>query len=120
VSDLLPKLKSGAIAQYPLTRTLRFSTKVLRFLDGTEQAFPLNSKVLAEWQVPLERLDDGELNGVDQLFMTHQGSSQTFSFVDPLDQTEHSNCNLASDESTIELESVNDGKAIVTVREVND
>ena len=34
-----PKLKTGAVAQYPAQRTTRYSTHVMRFMDGSEQRY---------------------------------------------------------------------------------
>ena len=34
-----PKLKTGAVAQYPASRALSQATEVVRFLDGTEQRY---------------------------------------------------------------------------------
>lgn len=31
-----PLLKSGAVAQYPAQRAIRFSTQVMRFVDGSD------------------------------------------------------------------------------------
>ena len=58
-----PALKTGAVAQYPSDRTRRYSTQVLRFLDGSEQRFAGFGAPLKRWLIRLELLDDTELAG---------------------------------------------------------
>ena len=58
-----PTLKTGVVAQYPSDRARRFSTQVLRFLDGSEQRFAGFGAPLKRWLIRLELLDEAELAG---------------------------------------------------------
>jgi len=112
-----PKLKTGSIAQYPAGREVRFSTFVLRFVDGGEQRFPLRGGSLRRWQIRLDLLDEGEMAELEQFFLQCQGRFGTFSFTDPWDGTEYPNCSLEVDR--IELQAVGEtrGRTSVVVRE---
>ncbi|MGC2819953.1 MAG: hypothetical protein WA198_09735 [Candidatus Sulfotelmatobacter sp.] len=48
-----PTLKTGAMAQYGSSRARRFSTQVLRFVDGSEQRFPDFGTPLLQWVIRL-------------------------------------------------------------------
>jgi hypothetical protein len=53
-----PALRTGAVAQYPSERHMRFSTRVLEFVDGQEQRFREFSRGLRRWVIHLDLLDD--------------------------------------------------------------
>jgi hypothetical protein len=76
-----PVLKTGAVAQYPLARSVRFSTQAVRFLDGSQQKFRLYGSGLRRWTVKLDQLDETELSALID-FVDAQGGA-TFSFTDP-------------------------------------
>ena len=61
---MFPTLKTGAVMQYPATKTLLFNTDAIRFLDGTEQRFRDNPSVLHQWTIALDLLElRGEMRG---------------------------------------------------------
>ena len=92
-----PALKTGAAAQYPIIRALQHSTQVLRFLDGTEQRFREYRSPLQKWVIRLDLLDDDELSRVEEFFVSEQGRSGSFSFIDPRDGVTYPDCSLGSD-----------------------
>jgi hypothetical protein len=96
-----PLLKTGAVAQYPITRIIRFSTDVVRFLDGTEQRFREYSSPIRKWVIRLDLLDEEEMSKMEEFFLSEQGRSGDFSFTDPWDGTEYPSCSLDSD--TVDL-----------------
>lgn len=112
-----PALKTGAVAQYPSDRTTRFSTQVLRFLDGGEQRFRVFGAPLKKWLIRLELLDDQELAGLEEFFAEQQGQAGTFSFTDPWDGTTHANCSFESGTMTADYRGRGDGVASIVVRE---
>ena len=59
-----PVLKTGAVAQYPLERGVRFSTQAVRFMDGSRQRFRLYGPGLRRWTLKLDLLDEQELGAV--------------------------------------------------------
>ena len=91
-----PKLKTGAVAQYPLTREIRLSTRVLPFLDGAAQRYAVMPPK-RQWRVRLEQLDEGEAARVDEFARRYLQTLEPFSFVDPLDGSVYPNCVLEAD-----------------------
>jgi hypothetical protein len=111
-----PTLRTGAVAQYPLDRSVRFQTQSVRFLDGSRQRFRLYGSGLRRWTIRLELLDETELAAVTA-FMERQGTS-VFAFTDPVTGDSVASCVISgprfeagmSDElkagATVEIEEV--------------
>ena len=112
-----PLLKTGAVAQYPADRTGRFSTRVLRFLDGGEQRFAGFGVPLKRWLIRLELLDDTELATFEEFFVAQGGRAGVFTFTDPWDGTVHLNCSFEDDVMTAEYRGRGDGAASLVVKE---
>jgi hypothetical protein len=74
-------LKTGAVAQFPLARAIKFVTQSVRFLDGSCQTYSLGGTGLRRWDLQLDRLDEAELAAV-AAFAEEIGTG-TFSFTDP-------------------------------------
>ena len=72
-----PALKTGAVAQYGSDRSRRFSTRVLRFLDGSEQRFPGLGTPLLQWVIRLDLLDESELANLELFFEDEGGRAAT-------------------------------------------
>ena len=102
-----PLLKTGAVAQYPATKTVRFNNQILRFLDGTDQRYRDALGPLHSWEISLEQLDEGEQTALDSFFLQNSGSFGDFAFTDPWDGTLYPSCSLA-----------NDGLAITSIAEM--
>jgi uncharacterized protein DUF2460 len=92
-----PKLKTGAVAQYPVSKGLRFQNQIVRFLDGTDQRYRDSGEVLHEWNIRLSELDEAEMTAVEQFFVDNQGRFGSFEFTDPWDSQLYPNCSIASD-----------------------
>jgi len=114
---MFPTLTTGAVMQYPAKRTIKFSTDVIRFLDGTEQRYREEPSVLHQWTIALDLLKDEELAALNQFFLSNQGAYGSFSFTDPWDGTVYANCSLSSDSFTIQFQGEMRGKTTVTVCE---
>jgi len=114
-----PKLKTGAVAQYPLTREIRLSTRVLPFLDGSMQRYAMRGP-RRQWRIRLAQLDEGEAARVDEFARRYLRTLEPFSFEDPLDGVVHANCVLEAD--TVEWRAESDWacgmELIVTAEEV--
>jgi len=93
-----PTLKTGAVAQYPATKTLRFQNQVLRFVDGGEQRYRDSNGALHQWVIHLDALDESELSGLERFFESNRGRFASFAFTDPWDGKQYANCSLSSDE----------------------
>jgi len=85
-----PTLRTGAVAQYPLDRAVRFQTQSVRFMDGSRQSFRLYGTGLRRWKIRLDLLDETELAAVTA-FMEQQGTT-VFSFTDPVTGTQATSC----------------------------
>jgi hypothetical protein len=114
---MFPTLKTGAVMQYPASKTMQFNTDTIRFLDGTEQRFRDNPSVLHKWIIQLDLLDESELDTLDQFFLSNQGRFGSFSFTDPWDGTVYPNCSLAADTFGFQLRAEMRGKTTLTVCE---
>src|SRR5690348_17469994 len=93
-----PQLNTGAVMQYPAQKSIRFSTEVLRFIDGTEQRFASYATPLRCWTIQLNLLNEDEVNLLSEFFRVQSGASGTFSFTDPWDGHEYSSCSFENDE----------------------
>lgn len=112
-----PALKTGAVAQYGSDRSRKFSTQVLRFVDGGEQRFPEYGAALRQWVIRLELLDESELTNLEQFFEDEGGRAGTFSFTDPWDGAVYASCSFGSDELALGFQEVSRGKTQVVVKE---
>lgn len=108
-----PRLKTGAVMQYPAPREIRFATEVVRFLDGTEQRYREFRGPLRRWIIQLDLLDEAELAALDGFFVETQGGFGSFSFTDPGDGCEYANCSL--DQDSLELTSTGEMRGSVTL-----
>jgi len=93
-----PKLKTGAVAQYPATRSPQFQNQVFRFIDGADQRYRDSAGVLYQWEIRLDELDEGEMAAVEGFFSANQGCFGNFAFTDPWDGQTYPNCSFAADE----------------------
>jgi hypothetical protein len=109
-----PVLKTGASAQYPVTRSLVHATRVLQFLDGSEQRYRRYGKVQHTWVVRLSLLDEMELQQYENFFRIQRGKHGSFSFTDPWSGREYANCSMDTD--TVDLDSQDVGRGSITVR----
>jgi hypothetical protein len=92
-----PTLKTGAVAQYPTSRSLTFQNDTLRFIDGTEQRYRDSAGPLHRWEISLDRLDEGEVAAIEEFFLAAQGAFADFSFTDPWDQKAYPHCSIEAD-----------------------
>ena len=111
-----PKLKTGAVMQYPASRSVEGATQVFRFVDGSEQRFR-QRLVARRWVIRLERLDEEELQRLEEFFGSVQGRAGSFSFTDPWDDVAHDDCSLEGDEMVVEVSGEMRGRTVLVVRE---
>jgi hypothetical protein len=114
---IFPTLKTGAVIQYPATKSVQFSSFVVRFLDGTDQRYRQYSAPLRRWAIQLELLDEGELNTLEQFFVAQEGSFATFTFIDPWTQTSFANCSIDQDILDYQLSGESQGAMKLIVSE---
>lgn len=112
-----PQLKSGAVAQYPLRRGLRFTTHVTRFLDGSEQRFRQRDGVRKRWVIQLDLLDEAELSMLEDFFAARKGRLESFTFVDPRDAASYPDCSFESDEIGLAITGPMDSRTQLIIRQ---
>ena len=112
-----PRLKSGAVGQYPSQRLMRFSTQVMWFVDGSEQRFREFSGPLRRWVIELRQLDEEELDALESFFLGEQGGYGTFTFVDPWDEAEYEDCSLENPDAYFDYTGFHDGRTRLVVRQ---
>jgi len=92
-----PKLKTDAVAQYPLTTTLAYQNQTLTFVDGTQQRYRDSGAVQMRWEIRLADLDEGETAAIEEFFLINQGAFGSFTFTDPRDGAVYEDCSLEAD-----------------------
>jgi hypothetical protein len=112
-----PTLKTGAVAQYPARRTVRYQNQAVRFLDGTEQRYRDCGGPLHQWQIRLALLDEAEMAALAAFLEDNQGTFATFSFTDPWDGTVYPSCSLAADDLVLTASGEMNGSTSVMVVE---
>lgn len=93
-----PKLKSGAIAQYPISQSKLARTWIGSFLDGTEQRFRLMGEVKRKWILDLGLLCEAEVTSIQELWQEVDGPIGTFSFECPFDGNVYAECGFGGSE----------------------
>jgi len=111
-----PVLKTGAVAQYPLGRGVRFSTQAVRFMDGSQQRFRLYGTGLRRWTLNLALLDEQELGAVIA-FVEQQGSA-TFAFTDPVTGDNVATCAISGAEFDATMIREMNGQTTVAIEEI--
>jgi phage-related protein len=96
-----PKLKTNAIAQYPVARHEQFQNQTVRFVDGSEQRYRDSAGARLQWEIQFSELDEGELAAIEEFFLASQGAFGSFSFTDPWDGHVYDNCSVSADELTL-------------------
>lgn len=112
-----PRLKTGAVMQYPAKRTLYQATAGVQFLDGQEQRYREHARTLRRWVIRLDLLEEDEAEQVREFFQEVQGRAGTFSFEDPWDNAIYSNCSLEDDEMVLESRGETRLRSVLVVRE---
>ncbi len=112
-----PALKTGAVAQYPFERQHVSSTRVFRFLDGTEQRIMQFRSPLRRWVIRLDLLDEAELFAVETFVAGNRGRGNSFAFTDPIDGRILPSCRLEDDTHVSQLFGPQRGRAMIVIRE---
>jgi phage-related protein len=111
-----PVLKTGAVAQYPLNRGVRFSTQAVRFMDGSQQKYRLIGKGLRKWTLKLDQLDEQELAAV--IAFAEQQGSASFAFTDPVTNVAVANCILSGEEFNATMNLEMNGQTTIVIEEI--
>ena len=109
-------LKTGAVAQYPLTRAVNLSTQAVRFLDGSQQTYRVSGAGLRSWILRLDLLDEAEVSAV--IGFAEEIGTGTFSFTDPVTGETAAKCVIAGERLETSLVDELHGKATLGIEEV--
>lgn len=112
-----PRLKTGAVEQYPAVKQVERPVRVLRFLDGGEQRFPEKGGAARRWVLRLELLDEAEMRLLEDFFVAQKGRFGTFTFTDPRDGAAYENCSLESDRMEAEFAGEGTGGTTLVIRQ---
>ncbi len=117
---VFPTLNSGAVCQYPAVLGSGVSVQVLRFIDGSDQRFRLQSGSRRRWHINLSLLTTAEACALEQFFVAQSGSFSAFDFADPLTGTLVANCRFGSPVLNRELTGLNAEALSLWVVETNE
>ena len=113
-----PKLKTGAVAQYPAVRETRYSTEVKKFLDGVEQRYRDYAAPARRWVIALDMLDETETARLARFFDEQQGRLGVFEFEDPWTATVVAQCRFGEDRFPMQEECESRCSLRLTLEEV--
>ena len=80
---VFPQLSSGAVAQFPFRKELRFRTLVNQAADGSEIRFADVDYQARAWELAVHQLSDQEWQSIEDLHNQVEGRLQTFLFLEP-------------------------------------
>ena len=80
---VFPQLSSGAVAQFPFRKELRFRTLVNQAADGSEIRFTDVDYRARAWELAVHQLSDQEWQSIEDLHNQVEGRLQTFLFLEP-------------------------------------
>ena len=109
-------LKTGALAQYPLSRVTSLATQAVQFLDGSRQTYQLSGAGLRRWVLTLDLLDEAELSAV--MAFAEQIGTGTFSFTNPITGETAAKCVLSGEQLETSLVNELHGQATLGIEEV--
>jgi hypothetical protein len=117
MADSFPRLKTGALAQYPAAHELTRPVETVRFLDMGRQAYLDSGDSLRRWRLRLNLLDESELAAVIEFFVAMRGSLGRFEFEDPATGEVVPNCRFDDDELELYSSGEFNGQTALTLRE---
>jgi hypothetical protein len=112
---VFPTLRTGATAQYPMTRLLDGGAELVCFLDGSAQAYRSQATGRRRWTIDLSLLDDSELARLRGFFEQQKGAWGAFSFTDPATGAVFPACSFENDvfPQTQEADSRNSARLVI-------
>jgi hypothetical protein len=80
-----PQLTSGAVTQFPVTRTVNLRTVANQLPSGFTIRMSDTGYQKVQWRLVYSDLTDGERAALESLFEASEGQLNTFTFLDPTD-----------------------------------
>jgi len=109
-------LKTGAFAQYPISRDVSLATQLVRFLDGSQQTYQIGGAGLRSWVLKLDLLDETELSAI--IAFAEQIGTGTFAFTNPVTGETAAKCVIAGAQLATSLVNELHGKVTLGIEEV--
>jgi hypothetical protein len=117
--NTFPTLSSNAVTQYPAAVQYSPGVQVIEFLDGSDQRYLLQPRILRSWAINLALLNEDEIQHLEKFFANQQGMYSPFVFPDPLTGTDVINCRFATSELATQYLDIDNASAFCWVLEVN-
>ena len=117
--NTFPTITSAAVTQYPAAVSYTQGVQVIEYLDGTDQRYLLQPKMLRLWRINLTQLNDTEVQQIEVFFAGQQGTYSPFVFPDPFTGTLVNNCRLAASTFLTSYVDVDNASAYCWVIETN-
>ena len=117
--SIFPQISSGAVTQYPATVQYSQSVQIIDYLDGSQQRYLLQPRMLRAWRINLAQLTEAEIQEVETFFAAQQGAYSTFIFPDPFTGTNVENCRYASSFLTTTYVDIDNAETSFLVIETN-
>jgi hypothetical protein len=80
-----PQLTTGAVAQFPVTRSINMRTVGNQLPSGYSIRMADTGAQKVQWRLQYSSLTDSERSSIESLFEASQGQLDTFTFLDPAD-----------------------------------
>ena len=80
-----PQLTTGAISQFPVTRSVDLRTVTNQLPSGFTIRMADGGYQKVQWRLVYSNLTDGERSALESLFEASEGQLNTFTFLDPTD-----------------------------------
>jgi hypothetical protein len=80
-----PQLTTGAVAQFPVTRSTNMRTISNQLASGFTIRMPDTGYQKVQWRLQYSSLTDAERSAIESLFEASEGQLNTFTFLDPTD-----------------------------------
>jgi hypothetical protein len=112
-----PRLKTGAVCQYPMGRRAEYRTGIVDFLGGDEQRHREWGEAGKNWRILLDQLDDAEMAAIDEFVTEQAGTAAVFTFTDPHDSVEYTNCEFGQDEWWMDFYGWSQGRTEIVIRQ---
>jgi hypothetical protein len=84
-SLVFPQLSSGAVAQFPIRKSIAVHTILNALEDGTVLAYADPNSGRLGWDLSLTALNPAEVDAIESLFSSCSGMWAPFTFIDPTD-----------------------------------
>ncbi|HZS55931.1 MAG TPA: hypothetical protein VFA65_16130 [Bryobacteraceae bacterium] len=118
--NTFPAITSDAVTQYPAAIEYSQGVQVIQFLDGSDQRYLLQPRMLRMWRINLTLLNEDEIQKIESFFAAQQGMYSPFVFADPFTETNVNNCRFAAPELVTSYIDVDNASASCWVIQTNE